>query len=65
MDFNEEFNYKNEDNKDNKIEGKNNKNEEEENEKLRKKYENEKKIIKRLNDDLDEITDKSKSFENN
>ena len=43
LDFNEEFNYKNEDNKDNKIENKNNKNEEEENEKLRKKYENEKK----------------------
>ena len=40
---------------------------ENENEKLRKEYENEKnekiEIIKRLNDDLDEIIDKSKSFE--
>ena len=42
MDFNEKFNYKFEDNKDNKNENKNNKNEEEENEKLTKKYENEK-----------------------
>ena len=80
LDFNEEFNYKNEDNKneDNKNENKDNeklreKNENEklrkknENEKLRKEYENEKKgkkeITKRLNDDLDEIIDKSKSFE--
>ena len=40
---------------------------ENENEKLRKEYENEKnekiEIIKKLNDDLDEIIDKSKSFE--
>ena len=85
LDFNEEFNYKNEDNKneDNKNENKDNEklrekneneklrkkneNEKKENEKLRKEYENEKKgkkeITKRLNDDLDEIIDKSKSFE--
>ena len=85
LDFNKEFNYKNEDNKneDNKNENKDNEklrekneneklrkkneNEKKENEKLRKEYENEKKgkkeIAKRLNDDLDEIIDKSKSFE--
>ena len=72
LNFNEKSNYENENgNEDNENENQNedneNENENEENEKLRKEYENEKnekkEIIKRLNDDLDEITDQSKSFQ--